>query len=131
MCDQEDDEFDEFTIEDALGLEPESSLVDPSPFIKHAEMIRWCGPSECERTNDGYAVRHHLQAEYVVCVTANKYLSTRADPSFLGNFFFDTATTDKGSLNIPMGTYQPKIICPVEDFVITQPQLELHRICAT
>lgn len=62
-----------------------------------------------------------LQAEYLVRVTDETYISCRADPSFLGNFFFDTAMYDNGNdgTHIALGPRQTnELIYPLDKFII-------------
>lgn len=73
--------------------------------------------------------RHLLQAEYLVTVTDNMYLSCRADPCFVGHFYWDTAAYDDHPNDIALGTRQEEsLLVPLERFLVNgQRAAELHE----
>jgi hypothetical protein len=132
------------------GLDYDMSSKNESEikkYIEHVEMIRYCGtlPSYDDNMNDDDdsneiegQVEYNdneklmLQAEYIIRVTDNKYISCRADPNILGHFYFDTASYEDFEYSatapiIPLGTYQNNImICPLDHFRVKHDQLVLH-----
>ena len=120
--DDDDDEDSYLDVSEFLGFEYESP-DDPSPFIEYVEMIRWCdGGGGC-----GPSHLYDLQAEYLVKLTHDKYLSDQADPCFLGKYFCSTCHTDMDvsdvNPSIPYGLKQDTPIYPPEDFKIYNTQV--------
>jgi hypothetical protein len=98
-------------------------IVAPERFIEHVEMIRWCGPPNDEgdydqREKDAFL----LQAEYLVRVTDEKYLSCRVDPTFIGHFYIDTFCYDNGKEAIALGPRYPSILRPMDSIFLTAEQ---------
>lgn len=97
---------------------------DPRKYVEHVEMVRWCGINErvsYELDPDEIQIlTNQLQAEYIIRVTDDKYLSCRAEPSVVGSFFFDSTAYDcpKDGTRIELGEGLDKIIHPRNDFMV-------------
>jgi hypothetical protein len=100
--------------------------VPPEIFIEHVEMIRWCGPPNDDSYEVDYDQREKdaflLQAEYLVRVTDEKYLSCRVDPTFIGHFYIDTVSGNKGKETIALGPRHPSILRPMDTILLSAEQ---------